>query len=511
MGYRKISIEPEAFPLKIFNDAHEFYRAPEISFPDFIKKGWEILDPSNPLIMAWYIDLIAEYLTLVTEGKINKILINIGPRNGKSYLVTVLWPVWSWIMRPSLRWIFCSYSGSLSIKHSLDRRRVIESDWFQENWGGIVQLSTDQNQKQEYENTMRGHMIATSVGGTITGKGGDVIVEDDMLNPQEADSEAARKHSIGMHSHVLSNRLDNPKTGAKVIVEQRTHYKDVSGHVIKNEEGWTRLVLPLMFEKDTIIEFPISKRKILMKAGEFLNPVRHGQKEYDDAKRTMGTRAFVAQYQQNPTSEEGNILRRGWWKYWSGSVKDLGLQIQIQSWDMSFKKTEKGSYVVGQIWGKCGNRYYLLDQIRERMDFTDSLAAVVNLSVRWPLATAKLVEDKANGSAIMAVLKKKITGIVEIQPIGGKLSRAQSVAPLAEAGNVYLPDLLLPGNAWVADFIEECAAFTGANGEINDQVDGFSQALTRLREYDDTKVEEEETSFVEEEEYNMQSVGGFSG
>lgn len=493
----------------VFNKALDLYRAPDISLREFVSKAWEIIDPANPLIPGWHVDYLCEYLELVTNGEIKKLLINIPPRNGKSNLVTIIWPVWSWIQRPSLRWIFCSYSASLSTKHSVDRRNIIESDWFQKNWGGVVHLSDDQNQKQEYSNTARGHMIATSVGGTVTGKGGDVIVEDDMLNPQMAESEAERKASNSMHSHVLSNRLDNPKFGAKVLVEQRTHVDDVSGNILRKEQGWTHVKLPLMFEKKTIITFPQSKREVEMEDGDFLNPTRQGKPEFDDAKRTMGTRAFVAQYQQEPTAEEGNILKRGWWQYWRGSYRDLVLDHYIQSWDMNFKETKKGSYVVGQVWGRKGARYYLLDEVRARMDFSDTLAAFVNLSARWPMAIDKIVEDKANGPAVESALKSRIDGIILQQPYGGKVSRAQAVSPLVEAGNVFLPDPT--ENSWVADFIEECAAFKGVSGEVNDRVDAFSQALMRLRMVNAHPQEMEEINrdFIETD-YELDAMGGFS-
>lgn len=517
MSYRRTAT-PIQMPTKtdfrstILGRTLDLYRAPDITLREFVSKAWDVIDPANPLIPGWHTDYLCEYLSLVTEGEIRKLLINIPPRNGKSNLITIIWPVWSWIQRPSLRWIFCSYSASLSTKHSVDRRNIIESDWFQKNWGGVVHLSEDQNQKQEYSNTARGHMISTSVGGTITGKGGDVIVEDDMLNPQMAESEAERRASNNMHSHVLSNRLDNPKTGAKVLVEQRTHVDDVSGNILKKEDGWEHISLPLMFEKKTIITFPVSKREITREAGQFLNPLRQGKKEYDDSKRTMGTRAFIAQYQQNPTSDEGNIIRRGWWKFWRGRWQDLAIQHWIQSWDMNFKKTEKGSYVVGQVWGKKDARYFLIDQIRERMDFSDTLTAMIQLSAKWPQCTAKIIEDKANGPAIESQLKSQIDGIILQNPYGGKLSRAQAASPLVEAGNVFVPDPQMEGyGEWVPDFIEECAAFKGATGEVNDQVDSFSQAILRLRAVDLNVNEADEggMDFIEED-YNLESAGGFS-
>jgi len=452
----------------------------DMPFPDFMREAWKILEPNNPLIESWYTDLICEHLQLVTEGQIQKLLINIPPRSGKSNIVTIMWPAWTWTVKPHLRFVFCSYSAGLSVKHSVDRRLLIESSWYQKNWGNVYQMMPDQNQKNEYENTARGRMMATSVGGTLTGKGGDVIVEDDMLNPQESESAAARAHMISMHKNVLSTRLDNPKAGVRVIVEQRTHHRDLTAHVLESEKGWTHLRLPLIAPEKTSIVFPISKREIVRAEGELLNHARIGQKEADELKLAMGSRAFVAQCQQDPTAEEGNILRRAWWKHWRTMPE--GADITIQSWDMTFKKTEDGSFVVGQLWKKRGANFYLIDQFRDRCDFTDVIPAMVAMKGKYPETSAILVENKANGPAIISQLTNRIPGILPIEPAGSKLARAQAVAPLVEAGNVHLPE---PSIApWVFDCVEECAAFTGADGETNDQVDAMSQALIWLHQLD---------------------------
>jgi predicted phage terminase large subunit-like protein len=366
-------------------------------------------------------------------------------------------------------------------------------------------IQEDQNQKQEYENTARGHMIATSVGGTLTGKGGDIIVEDDMLKPDESESEAVRYHMKAMHQQVLSSRLDNPKTGIRVVVEQRTHVDDLTGNILKNEQGWNLLKLPLVAEKDEEITFPISKRIISRKVGDLLNSERHGVEEVADMKRTMGSRTFAAQGQQNPSSEVGNILKRKWWKYWT--VIPSGFDVLLTSWDMSFKETKEGSFVVGQLWGKRGADYYLLKQMRERCDFSEALQMVIIMAAQNPGATAHLIEDKANGPAIISSLQKKVSGLIPIQPQGSKIARAQAVSPIVEGGNVYLPDPIV--NPWVNDYIEECAAFKGTDGEVNDQVDATTQALNFFNQarFVDPAELEDEGSFIDASDSSH--IGGF--
>lgn len=464
----------------IFKRVLAQYQSPELSLWDFFKQAWEILEPANILKPNWHLELLCEYLMKVGDGTIRKLLINMPPRNGKSGLVTITFPVWLWTRRPSMRFIFCSYSASLSTKHSLDRRRLIESQWFREKWGGIVKLSEDQNQKHEYENTARGHMISTSVGGTLTGKGGDIIIEDDMLNSNDADSLAARTHSQSMHKNVLPTRLDDPMTGSRILVEQRTHPEDVSGYILKHEKDWDYLCLPMEAIENMRIVFPISGKVVERPQDSLLNPLHYGPNEVKSLKNQMGSRSYAAQCQQNPTSELGNILKRHWWKSWH--TLPPGFDIVIHSWDMTFKETKTGSYVCGQIWGKRSANYYLIDQVRARMDFNDSMKSLELMAAKYPMALGKLVEGKANGPAIISTLKNKISGIIEVNPIGTKAARAQNISPIVEAGNVHLP--AVETHPWVADYIEECAAFKGVSSERNDQVDAMTQAIYWLSQLD---------------------------
>lgn len=474
---------------KALGDTARGLTYPQMSYREFLNESWPIIEPANPLIGEWYIDCLCEHLEAVTSGQIRKLLINLPPREGKSNLVTVAWPAWSWTRKAFLRFITCSYSASLSEKHATMRRNIIESDWYQRKWGPLVRMAPDQNKKNEYENTARGHMIATSVGGTITGKGGDVEIEDDMINPLQATSDAERQAALDMHTKVLSTRLDNPKTGARVIVEQRTHDQDVSGYVLKHEAGWTHLNLPMLAERRTVIVFPISKREVVREPDDILSPTRHGNAEIIDMKKTMTPEVFEAQCQQNPSSDVGNILKRTYWKKYL--VMPSGFDVVLTSWDMTFKQTKSGSYVGGQVWGKRNADFYLFPmRIKRRMDFSESLVQLDAFVKRVPVdykftPTAHLVEDKANGPAVISTMQNKIAGIIPMPTTGSKVARAHACAPLIRAGNVHIPDESIceldeNGLAWVLDFIEECAKFRGADSEINDQVDTMTQALIYL-------------------------------
>ena len=219
----------------------------------FVEQAWPVLEPTTPFLPNWHIDLVCEHLEAITARQTTRLLINLPPQYMKSLLVSVFWPVWEWIPSPSRRWICVSYSDSLSLKLSLDRRTLVQSEWYQARWGHTVQLSSDQNVKGEFRNTRQGVMVATSVGGSVTGKGGDRIIVDDLHNPHQADSDAQREAALRFFRETLSTRLDTPKTGAVVVVMQRLHEADLSARCLELE--YRHLCLPVEADVATDIVF----------------------------------------------------------------------------------------------------------------------------------------------------------------------------------------------------------------------------------------------------------------
>jgi len=473
----------------------------EKSLTEYIKQAWPIIEPGTPFLYNWHIDAISEYLEAVTAGQITRLIINIPPRYMKSIQVSVMWPTWEWIKIPEMRYTFASYSASLSTKHSVDRRTIIRSEWYQRRWGKKdgkpwVTLADDQDTKTEFMNTRRGVMVATSVGGTATGKGGNRIIVDDPHNPEEAQSDAERNRGIRYFDQTLSTRLDDKKKGAIVVVMQRLHEVDLTGHLLK-DGGWEHLCLPVEATEKTIIALPITKKVIERKEGDLLWPDREGPQEIAQAKIRLGSYGYAGQYQQRPSPAEGGIFKRVWWRYWHFPehplppvpvktkdgivyIEALPLPEQLdeimQSWDMAFKDKKTSAFVSGQVWGRRGANRYFLDHHREKLDFVGTIKAVKILTEKWPRATAKLVEDAANGPAVMSTLKNEIPGLIAVQPMGSKESRAHAVSPMVEAGNVFLPH---PGiYPWVNDFVEETVTFP--NSLYKDQVDAMTQVLNRM-------------------------------
>lgn len=442
------------------------------SLREYIRQAWHVVEPTTPFVDGWHLQAICDHLEAVTRGELRNLVINIPPRHMKSLAVSVFWPTWEWITTPDRRWLFASYAQSLSIRDSLKCRRVIESQWYQVAWGHLYQLTSDQNVKARFENDRTGYRIATSVGGAATGEGGDRIVCDDPHAVQESESETIREATLDWWDQVMSTRGNDPKTVARVIVMQRVHEADLSGHVLA-QGGYEHLCLPAEYEPSTYVT-GIGWTDPRQGAGELLWPERFGATELTDLKRMLGSYAAAGQLQQRPAPAEGGILKRDWWRFYQQIPSEA--DEVIQSWDMAFKDTKSSAFVVGQVWARIGADKYLIDQTRDKMDFPTTLTAVRTLSAKWPAAVAKLVEDKANGPAVIATLQHEIPGLIPVNPAGSKEARAHAVSPQIEAGNVYLPAPTIA--PWVHDFIEECARFP--NGAYADQVDTMTQALHRL-------------------------------
>jgi len=468
----------------------------ERRFYEFVIQAWHVVEPVTPFVEGFHIGAIIEHLEAVSQGQIRNLLINVPPRHMKSLLVSVFWPAWEWVRNPHLRYLYSSYAASLSIRDSVKCRRLIESPWYQSRWADGFALTTDQNTKGRFDNNRSGYRLATSVGGAVTGEGGDRIVCDDPHNVQEAESDSIRSSTLEWWDVAMSTRQNDPKTTAMVVVMQRCHERDLAGHLLE-KGNFEHLCLPAEYEgskRKTSIGFQDPRRQ----HGELLWEERFGREQIEELKINLGSYAAAGQLQQRPSPAGGGIFKREWFKYWQprganlppvevrladGKIKLIqavdapaGVDEQIQSWDCAFKDLLTSDYVVGQVWARRGSYFLLGDQVRARMDCPATVRAVRGLSAKWPATVAKLIEDKANGSAVIQMLSQEIPGLLPVNPMGGKVARAAAVSPLVEAGNVFLPHPLFA--PWVNDFIEECIAFP--NGAHDDQVDAMTQALLRF-------------------------------
>lgn len=453
-------------------------RSYERSYCEFFRAAWEVLEPNTPLRFNWHIKYLCDLLQAeieriaAREPKTEDIVINISPRSAKSYIVSIMWHPWAWTRFPHLKFISSSHAEELSVEHCRKSRQLIESAWYQERWGHVFSLTGDQNVKSFYENDKFGARHATSVGGSITGHGADVIISDDPLNPKKVASESAIVAANKHYDDELYTRLNDQEVGVRVLIMQRLHEDDTTGHVLRKWPGkYVHINIPAECDAGSVEVSPPELKKFYV--GGLFFPDRFSKAILGDMKAN-GHRFYVGQFLQAPAEKEGNLLKRGWWKYYR-ELPDR-FDVMIQSWDCSFKDLETSSYVVGQVWGKKGIYYYLINQMRGLMNIKATIRAIFILTQKYPQATKKLIEDKANGTAVIQLLQGEVSGIWPVEPKGGKYSRASAVSYLAECGLVHLPDPAV--YPWVNAFVDECAAFP--KGSDNDQVDAMSQALSEL-------------------------------
>lgn len=480
------------------------------SLRDFIRQAWKLIEPGRRLVWNWHIDAIADHLEAVSKGQIRKLIINVPRRHLKSQSVSVFWPAWEWTRNPAARWLFGSHSLNLCVRDSRHCRQVIESTWYKSLWGKQFSISSDQNTKTFFDNDKKGYRLCRSVGASAIGQGGDFIVADDPHDPGEVQSEVQREKVIEWWGGTMGASVVDPESTAQVVIMQRVHHQDLAGHLIE-QGGYEVLCLPTEYIPERKCTTSLGFSDPRTERGELLFPKRFKREYIEAQKISLGSYKFAGQHQQNPSPQEGGLGKRHWWRFWKypgqtltpvsfqladGSFHECPcidlpmvsvdgngdrrpqLDRLLQSWDMSFKDKETGSYVVGQVFGAKGADKFLMDQFRDKIDFSGTLDAVRNLTKKWPTANEKLVEDKANGPAVISALRHEISGIIEVEPQGGKEARAQAVLPGIESGNVYLPHPAIA--PWVNDYIEEWAA--APNGDYWDQIDATSQALIRLQQ-----------------------------
>ena len=444
-------------------------------FRSFVEKAWHVIEPNQKFVAGWHIDAVCLHLEAIYRRQIRNLIINIPPRHAKSTICSVLFPAWVWLSRPWERFIFGSHAYSLSKRDSIKCRMLIQSAWYQRMFGISWRLALDQNEKMRFDNTEQGYRIATSVGGSVVGQGADILLVDDPNAPSQMGSNIQRDSVLSWYDEEFSTRINDPRTACKIVIMQRLHQNDLSGHLLV-KGGWEHLCLPAQYEPSTQTKSSIGWEDPRTEPDEPLWPQRFGIQEIEEFKRNMGSSAAAGQLQQRPSPKEGNVVNRSWWKFYGELPAEF--DFMALSADLTFKDGEKTDFAVFQIWGRKGADKYLIDQVRARMGFTAQLTTFRALKGKYPMMNVGWVEEAANGAALIETLKKEISGIIPVKPKGSKLARAEAVAPQIEAGNVYLPDPTIA--PWINDFIEEWAVFP--NGVHDDQVDSCTMALNKMSE-----------------------------
>jgi predicted phage terminase large subunit-like protein len=438
--------------------------------------AWPVLQPGRGFVDNWHVHVLCEHMEALKRGQIRKLLVNLPFRMLKSSIMSQAFQAWDWIDNPSRQYLTGSYSKDVATRDAVETRKIIESPLYRAAYGDRFRMSSDQNVKTRFENDKRGSRIITSTDAAVMGFGGDVRLLDDPVSAQQANSLIAINNSIEFYRGAFATRANDPGDIRIAVVHQRVHVDDLTGWLLANEDGWEHLIFPFRYEPDN---------KLLRKTtslgfhdprtteGELIHPSRIDETSAAALEKTLGSYHTKAQLQQDPEPRGGVIFKRDEWKYWKVLPEIDEIVITV---DCTFKDLQTSDHVAIQAWGaKYGgaNTYLLPGRIKERMGFAATVQAVRNMKALYPDAIAVLIEDKANGSAVIETLTDEIQGVLAIQPEGGKAARAYAMQPTQEAGNVWLPDPSV--DPTIEQFVGTCSKFTGAEGGDDDEVDAMTQ------------------------------------
>jgi len=512
----------------------------EDSLYKFLKNSWKYID-SGEFTEGWPIEAVAEHLQAVADGEIKRLIVNIPPRCAKSSLTSVAFPAWVWLQPPQwnsptsgagVQFLHASYAQQLSLRDSVKCRRLIESLWYQRLWSDRFKLTGDQNTKTRFDNDRSGSRLSTSVGSALTGEGGNIIVVDDPNAAQEAFSEATIHSTIEWWDSALSTRLNDPKTGAFIVIQQRLGEEDLTGHIMSKDVGdWTHLCLPMRYEwerhtytgigwndprglddegeplvkvtsnGDRVPVNPSAHGELVKREGLLLWPERFGEEEVKGLERRLGPWATAGQLQQRPEPKGGGIIKSEWWQSWEASHYP-DMDMIIASLDTAYTSKTENDPSALTIWGVFSGDVVAqnLKTVGEESDrvFSEShprvmlmsawegryelheLVEKVAVSCRKMKVDKLLIENKAAGHSVAQEIKRlyghENFAVQLYDPKGqDKLARLYSVQHIFAEKMIYAPR-----RQWADTVIQQVGQFP--KGKHDDLVDTVSMALRHMRD-----------------------------
>ncbi len=494
---------------------------------EFYKQAWNWIDPA-PFQYGWHLQAIAEHLEAVSRGEIKRLLINMPPRHSKSALCTIVWPAWCWIKKrgefplqgPQVKFLCLSYSKTLSLDHATLMHRLVNSPWYQSNWGKIVKLAGDQDAKEKFDTTAGGSRISSGFGGSVTGRGGDIKIFDDPIKVDDANSEVIRDGVNREYDETLSNRVTDPSIAAEVIVMQRVHENDLSGHILERKRDTVHLCLPA--------EHDITRHCVTRWIDHEGDEVEWEDPRVDDgeplwpelwnAKTLQPLKAneyvWAGQYQQSPVPRGGGIIKYEWWQPWQSEKHPKYIYV-LASLDTAYTSKEENDFsalvVLGVFLDSMQRPRVLLSHAwQERLELNALVTKAADTCQKLKVDRL-LIENKAAGHSVAQEIKRLyrrssfVTELVDPTPQRGKVARVHAVVPMFTDGAVFAPMVseggsLIPSRQWVQDVLDQVTAFP--KGAHDDLCDGLSQGLHYLRTngilklVSETKAEEAERSQV---------------
>lgn len=518
----------------------------ELYLRNFLTDGWNAIEPW-PIVSNWHIDAIADHLQAVSLGHIQRLLINVPPRSTKTTTACAMWPAWTWaqkkregyrLLGPQVRWVFASYASPLALDGSVLCRRLIESEWYQRRWGDRFTLADDQDTKHKFDTSMGGARIATSVEGGIVGRGGDIFVIDDPHNTQQVESDVERATVIDWWKRTVQSRINDPKSGAFVVIMQRLHESDLSGYLLESAGSkWTNLILPMEYEParhcrtiilpgtDDVWEDPRrDEEREDLGEGTLLQPARFDEDYIIDKKIDVGPYVYSGQYQQRPQPAGGNIFDRQWWQVWEHPTFPV-FDLLLASVDTAYTEKTENDWSAFTLWGIFSDadglpQVMLVYAWHVRLQLHELCQKIAATCKKYKVDKL-LIEAKASGISVAQEMRRLFGdepwGCETINPgTQDKVARAISVQPLfAPTINVAkdrkgkeisrtetLGVMWAPNKVWADDVIDECASFP--KGKHDDYVDTVVQALKYLRSTGFAKRRQEHQSDLLREQANYQ-------
>lgn len=464
----------------------------EQSLYTFLQHGWRYIDP-NPFVDGWHLGAIAEHLQAVADGEIKRLIINQPPRTSKSSMLVAFDP-WVWAQShisdtsgPGVQFLHSSYAQTLSIRDSVKTRRLIESPFYQRLWGERFQITSDQNTKIRFDNNKGGYRLATSVGGALTGEGGGIIMIDDPHNNVDMESEAVRQTTIDWFDNSLSTRLNNARTGAMVLVMQRLHEEDLTGHILgSNNSDWVHLMLPMRYESERAsIIYPnaIGWSDPRTVEGELLTPERYDEMSVDRLERQLGPFGAAGQLQQRPQPKGGGILKREYWAEWERETFPE-VEFVIGSVDTAYTTKEENDFSAMTVWGVYHDdndvpQIMLMNAWKARHELHDLVERIGSTARKFKVDHL-LIENKASGISVAQEIRRLYTyedfSVQLVDPKGAdKVARAYSIQHILAEGIVHAPMSF----SWADMVVTDCSQFP--KGKHDDIVDTVTMALRYLR------------------------------
>lgn len=445
--------------------------------------AWPVLQPATKFVDSWHIHAICEHLEAVTRGEIKRLIINMPFRALKSTIITQTWPAWEWIKQPSNMYLTGSYALKIAVRDSVYTRDIIESKAYQAAYGSKFRMSTDKNVKSQYENDKRGSRVSTSTESAGTGFGGNRLIVDDPVSSLMANSEIELNKSIEWYKGTAATRLNDPSSGAIVVVHQRLNVNDLTGYLLREQpDRWTQLILPMRFERAFSRVTSLGWKDPRTVEGELLTPHRLGEDDVKDMETTLGAYHTAAQLQQRPIIRGGTVLKSEWFPRWKVLPRLLYKRIYG---DTAQKTKEANDYSVFQCWGLGDDgKIYLIDQVRgkwEALALEQTAKAFWDKHAQPQPFTANLgkmlIEDAASGTGLIQNLKKKAIPIEGITRSKDKLTRCYDGQAFMESGLVCLPETAY----YLSDLCAEIDEFTKDDSHRHDdQIDPMLDAIADL-------------------------------